>query len=146
MNHDKYDSPSDDTDEWIRRLSSDDGRIAQAHLAAGRPIYYREIDTPTGICIKEFPDGHREWVTFDLNTGKEVLVRVLNASEDPDLSLADAVAQHGEDADFEFEAPRMEFDRLRGDEDFSMDRAEETSSNELLTGTNPSADEKRGPQ
>lgn len=43
----------------------DDGQAAQAHLTAGRPIYYGTADTPPGHAVKEYPDGRRELVRFD---------------------------------------------------------------------------------
>lgn len=43
----------------------DDGAAANAHLAAGRPIYYGTADTPPGHAVKEYPDGRRELVRFD---------------------------------------------------------------------------------
>lgn len=35
---------------------------AREHLAAGRPIYTWEENTPKGLAIKEHPDGRRELV------------------------------------------------------------------------------------
>lgn len=49
-----------------------DGAAAQAHLAAGRPIYYAEDDTPAGLLVKEHPDGRRELVKFD-EAGDQVI-------------------------------------------------------------------------
>ena len=40
----------------------DDDTAARAHLAAGRDIYYRKPDTPTGLVIREYPGGRRELV------------------------------------------------------------------------------------
>ena len=45
--------------EGIKRHGGD---AAREHLAAGRPIYYWEDDTPEGLSIKEYPDGKRELV------------------------------------------------------------------------------------
>lgn len=73
----------DDFNALTRLIDQDDGEAARAHLAAGNPIYYREEDTPPGVCVKEFPDGHRELVRFDLESGKETVVS----------SLADALAR-----------------------------------------------------
>lgn len=53
----------------------DDGAAAQSHLDAGRAIYYSEPDTPEGVIIKHYPDGHRELVRFD--GADEVVVRPL---------------------------------------------------------------------
>jgi hypothetical protein len=58
-----------------RLLSQDDGQAARSHLAAGNPIYYREPDTPSGLCVKEYPNGKRELVSFD-HTG-EVFARYI---------------------------------------------------------------------
>ncbi|AVZ26819.1 hypothetical protein ZMO1_ZMOp33x001 (plasmid) [Zymomonas mobilis subsp. mobilis ZM4 = ATCC 31821] len=52
--------------------SYDDGAAAQEHLEAGFPVYYIEDDTPEGLLIKEYPDGHRELVRFN-ETGDEVI-------------------------------------------------------------------------
>nr|WP_199241855.1 hypothetical protein [Paraburkholderia sp. BL8N3] len=72
----------DDISEWIRILSCDDGRAAREQLALGNPIYYRENDTPTGFCIKKYPDGSRDLVTFHRETGEEVVVlKLLSAVE-----------------------------------------------------------------
>ena len=46
-------------------IFADDGRAAKAHLAAGRPVYYGDPKYP-GQIVREFPDGHREIVTIDL--------------------------------------------------------------------------------
>jgi len=40
-------------------FSCDEGAAVRAHLAAGRPIYYREADTPAGLVIRKNPDGTR---------------------------------------------------------------------------------------
>ena len=47
------------------------GNAACDQLAAGNPIYYREPGTPAGLCLKEYPDGHRELVKFSLAHGEE---------------------------------------------------------------------------
>lgn len=57
-------------------LRHDDGAAAASHLAAGRPIYYADADTPLDAVIKEYPDGRRTLVRFD-RSGKEALVREL---------------------------------------------------------------------
>ncbi|ETF02178.1 hypothetical protein W822_15780 [Advenella kashmirensis W13003] len=46
------------------QLVRDDGAAARGHLQAGRPVYYREDTTPSGLVIKEFPNGRRELVRF----------------------------------------------------------------------------------
>jgi len=71
------------------------GNAARENLAAGNPIYYRKPDTPPGVCVKEYPDGRLELVRFDLKSGKEVV-----------LSLAEALAQPGDEADFDWEPPK----------------------------------------
>jgi len=50
----------------------DDGAAARKHLAAGRPIYYTEDDTPAGLLVKKHPDGRRELVKFD-EAGDQVI-------------------------------------------------------------------------
>ena len=68
--------PNDDL--WAAFLHAamhDDGAAAEGHLAAGRAIYYSEPDTPSGVIIKEYPDGHRELIRFEGRD--EVLVRPL---------------------------------------------------------------------
>lgn len=56
-------------------LKRGDGAAAKEHLAAGRPIYITEDDTPQGLLIKQYPSGRRELVRFN-RTGDEV-IRVL---------------------------------------------------------------------
>lgn len=53
----------------------DDGAAARAHLAAGRPIYYSEDDTPAGLLVKQHPDGRRELVRF--HEAGDVVIREL---------------------------------------------------------------------
>lgn len=53
----------------------DDGAAARTHLAAGRPIYYSEDDTPDGLLVKRHPDGRRELVRF--NPSGDVVIRAL---------------------------------------------------------------------
>ncbi|WP_250507111.1 hypothetical protein [Caballeronia sp. GAFFF3] len=71
MKDDQFKGLPDDMDEWIRLLQSDDGRAAREHLEAGRAIYYRDADTPIGLCIKKYPDGHRELVRFSVEHGEK---------------------------------------------------------------------------
>ncbi|WP_063828295.1 hypothetical protein [Paraburkholderia caledonica] len=52
--------------EFLDRLAHDDGSAAQAHLAAGRPIYYHDPNTSADLVIKLFPDGTHQLVRFDL--------------------------------------------------------------------------------
>ncbi|WP_250532372.1 hypothetical protein [Caballeronia sp. ATUFL_F1_KS39] len=106
------DPSPDDWDDFERALANDDGSAAREHLAAGRAIYYSESDTPTGTCVKEYPDGRREIVTFDVDGG-EVLISV--ASHRSRQSLADALAQHPEDSTSDFEPPVVEIRLKRAD-------------------------------
>jgi hypothetical protein len=57
-------------------LDSDIGEAAQQHLAAGRPIYYGD-PTYAGHVVKQYPDGRRQLVDFDLRTGMETVIRDL---------------------------------------------------------------------
>lgn len=78
------------------------GNAARDHLAAGRPIYYREPDTPPGTCIKKYPDGHCELVMFDREKG-EVFISQLPERAPQRKTFADAltsIPNVGEDADF----------------------------------------------
>lgn len=43
-------------------LLPDDGQAAQAHLDAGKPIYYCEKKYPDEM-VRKWPDGHLELVT-----------------------------------------------------------------------------------
>jgi len=51
-------------DELVRFAAAENGRAAQSHLAAGRPIYYSKAQTPAGLLIKKHPDGRRQLVRF----------------------------------------------------------------------------------
>lgn len=59
-------TPDDDEDDLATVILAGIESIGDApsreHLAAGRPIYYGDDDTPPGLVIKEHPDGHRELV------------------------------------------------------------------------------------
>lgn len=99
MKDDQFKGLPDDTDEWIRLLQSDDGRAAREHLDAGRAIYYRDADTPIGVCIKKYPGGHRELVRFSVEHGEQ-FVSSLDVRDDfndclpPDLlDLFESVAK-----------------------------------------------------
>ncbi|WP_063786665.1 hypothetical protein [Caballeronia cordobensis] len=99
MKDDQFKGLPDDTDEWIRLLQSDDGRAAREHLDAGRAIYYRDADSPIGLCIKKYPDGHRELVRFSVEHGEQ-FVSSLDVRDDfndplpPDLlDLLESVAK-----------------------------------------------------
>jgi hypothetical protein len=40
-----------------------DGEFAvRDHLSAGFPVYYSESNTPSGLVVKEYPDGRRKLV------------------------------------------------------------------------------------
>ncbi len=61
-------TPGEERTFWTvfeAELAHDDGQAAKDHLAAGRPIYFCEADTPEGLVIKQHPDGRRELVCFD---------------------------------------------------------------------------------
>ena len=59
---------------FTKALGSDQGEAAKSHLAAGQPIYYCD-DRFRDALVKEYPDGHRQLVTFQYET--EVLLRDL---------------------------------------------------------------------
>jgi hypothetical protein len=68
-------TPTEDEAFWASfeaELAHDDGAEAARHLAAGNPIYFCEPDTPENLVIKEYPDGRRELVSFDLDGEKVV--------------------------------------------------------------------------
>jgi hypothetical protein len=88
-----FQSPSDaDWEEFERQLANDDGGAAKAHLAAGNPIYYTEADTPEHTCLKEYPDGRRELVTFDLERG-EVFISAASPRHRSPADLLDALGR-----------------------------------------------------
>jgi len=64
----------DDLDQLWEKLGTIDGddSAAREHLAAGFPIYYTEPSIPSGLQIKEYPDGRRELVRFH-RSGDEVI-------------------------------------------------------------------------
>jgi hypothetical protein len=62
--------------EFENQLDHDTGEAAKRHLEAGRPIYYGDPAHPDGV-VKEYPDGHRQIVKFDMRTGEEYVVREL---------------------------------------------------------------------
>ena len=61
--------------EFANALAHDDGRAAQQHLAAGRPIYYGDDRYP-GKIIKKYPDGRQQLVSVDPD-GKITVLRDL---------------------------------------------------------------------
>ncbi len=60
-------------EQFERDLDNDTGEAAQAHLAAGYPIYYGDPAYP-GHVVEEYPDGRRQLVDFDLKTGVETVI------------------------------------------------------------------------
>lgn len=69
----------DPEDVFARQLEKDllegksAGKVAQAHLDAGSPVYYTEPGTPRDHMIKELPDRRRFLVRDD--KGKDVIIR-----------------------------------------------------------------------
>lgn len=63
-------------EQFERDLDRDTGDVAQAHLLAGRPIYYGDPNYP-GYVVKQYPDNRRQLVDFDLKTGVEIVIRAL---------------------------------------------------------------------
>jgi hypothetical protein len=55
----------------------DDGAEARRHLAAGRPVYYAEADTPEGLVVRESPDGSKDLIRVD----PDRVVRVIGPPE-----------------------------------------------------------------
>ena len=45
-------------------LANDDGAAAKEHLAAGRPVTYRDPHYPDAI-LRKWPDGRREFIDVD---------------------------------------------------------------------------------
>jgi hypothetical protein len=64
-----------DSPEFEHTLTRDDGSAAAAHLAAGRVVYYGDLEHP-GLMVKEYPDGRRQLIKVALG-GAETLVRDL---------------------------------------------------------------------
>ena len=60
-------------------FSCDDGTAVREHLAAGRPIYYREANTPAGHVIRKNPDGTRQLVKFGRDRSEVVVSELLAA-------------------------------------------------------------------
>ncbi len=58
--------------EFIAGLESEDDFAARDVLAAGRPIYYVDSETPPGLLIKEHPDGRRQLVRHARNADEVV--------------------------------------------------------------------------
>lgn len=72
-------TPEQEKQFWAKfahQLDHDTGEAAKRHLEAGHPIYYGDPAHSDGV-VKEYPDGHRQLVTFDMTTGEESVVREL---------------------------------------------------------------------
>ncbi len=54
--------PADLWDVIAAGLEQDGNFAVREHLAAGRPVYSWDDDTPEGLSIKRYPDGRRELV------------------------------------------------------------------------------------
>ncbi len=68
-------TPAEDEAFWASfeaELEHDDGAEAARHLVLGNPIYFCEPDTPDDLVIKQYPDGRRELVSFDVHGEKVV--------------------------------------------------------------------------
>ena len=66
---------TDASDLWdviARGLERDGDLAAREHLAAGRPVYYTDDDTPDGLLIKTHPDERRQLVRYQRD-GDEVV-------------------------------------------------------------------------
>lgn len=58
--------------EFEKQLDNDDGRAAQAHLGAGRPIFCCE-PAHEGSIVRKWPDGLCELVSINDDGAVEVL-------------------------------------------------------------------------
>jgi len=65
-----------DWNTFVKSVLQDDNSAAQAHLKAGRPIYYRKRDTPANLVIRESPCGKRELIEVT-SSGAELVVSTL---------------------------------------------------------------------
>lgn len=65
------DETKDFWNHWDRLIANDDGAAVQAHLAAGRPVYYCDDAYPENM-VRKWPDGHLELVS--INDAGEVAV------------------------------------------------------------------------
>ena len=63
-------------EQFERDLDSDTGEAAQKHLAAGHPIYYGD-PAYLGHVVKQYPDGRRQLVDFELKTRAETIIQDL---------------------------------------------------------------------
>ena len=67
--------PEDEKIFWTvleKVLASDDGEAAKEHLAAGRPITYRDPHFPDAI-MRKWPSGRRESIDVDESGSVTVL-------------------------------------------------------------------------
>jgi len=60
--------------DLCRTKTIDMSDICQRHLRAGAPIYYTESGLPDNQIIKQYPDGRREILEFDLQCRQERVV------------------------------------------------------------------------
>jgi len=67
-------TPEQDQAFWLQ-LGYDDDAAAHDHLARGFPVYFQTSETPAGVIEKLYPNGHREYVRFDL-TGEHPAVDI----------------------------------------------------------------------
>lgn len=68
-----------------RELRHGDDSAAREHLAAGRPIVYRDDDTPPGHIIQRYSDGRCELLRYE--HGRDIVVRVLAPAKPFDGTL-----------------------------------------------------------
>ena len=74
-------TPEQDQVFWAQltaAIANDPGEAAQAHWAAGRPIYYGDPAYP-GVVVKHYPDGQRQLVSFTRPAGTERVLQDLAA-------------------------------------------------------------------
>ena len=71
--HEIHDTPTPQSldEEFKRRARKPSGAAAMATLARGRPITYRNNDTPPGHVIRKHPDGRTELVKVDLGAPRK---------------------------------------------------------------------------
>jgi hypothetical protein len=63
-------------EQFAHDLDNDSGEAAEAHMKAGRPIYYEDPDYPDQV-VKQYPDGRRQLVRFQRPSGEEVVLEDL---------------------------------------------------------------------
>ncbi|HTH58982.1 MAG TPA: hypothetical protein VL689_02365 [Paraburkholderia sp.] len=59
-------TPEQEETLWHQLSANDDGSAARDHLARGFPVYFHTTQTPPGVIEKLYPNGHRQYVRFDL--------------------------------------------------------------------------------